>query len=766
MGSESLPFHLGWFIPRLTPFLFIVIFAPQFSRSKALSGQEMACQNEGELVTVALVSSDPCLTCYCRKGRVECDRTQCLPLDGCHATLFNRPAGACCDVCRGCTVNGTTLASGSTWYGDLDPCTIHSCQAGVVTSSREQCRPPCASPVHTPGQCCPTCTGCSYGNTDYMSGETFTPLDDPDVTCQCKGGNVTCSERACPVLNCPSDSIIYPKGERCPKCKGSRVIFDIRGFCYFAKKVYKDGAAIVLDSCTSCVCDAGTMMCSRDQCPDTTCPQKDRVWLPGQCCPTCKSRRPCGTPGGEKLHGDAWLDGGCQSCSCSDGKVTCARTECPDSKRACPRGLVRTQIKGKCCPECARPEAKCSIRGSKGSEVTTWDGRQYKTEGTCTHTLITSCQTGFFSVKVRFTPSSENTESSTSLKHTSVFSGHHLKSSSIKPPTTPDNTETHNIRLTNHKRSIELVSIRLGETRIKLYRSSKIRVNNTTVIQNGAQTEEFSIKVKPPLIFIKLKIGINVVWNLKDLLVIKYKGNGGTPLGSVCGMCGNFNGNSDDDIIDKQGRSIYSSQDMAAAWMSGKSCGNVSRSVKVHNYVIPNVQLDAINRLGEEPEDKTLHVKSKAKQISIHSMNLFNENIGSQRKTINLKDIIKSKSRSAQSAKSDKIIPMLSPSDTNSFSPKSKTTDSETIGRVRPKPFRNRQLNPPRDQQGVTECRPNALYLAKVKDDCVKVRNIRFQNCHHVDVGRLKRTCVDAMCSCKGSVQCEQYQLNYLSSSC
>ncbi|GFS06427.1 BMP-binding endothelial regulator protein-like [Elysia marginata] len=67
----------------------------------ALSGKVVACTDEGAEVDVPLVKSYPCFKCYCQRGKVECVKPRCPDLSGCHAVLFSRPEGHCCDVCKG-----------------------------------------------------------------------------------------------------------------------------------------------------------------------------------------------------------------------------------------------------------------------------------------------------------------------------------------------------------------------------------------------------------------------------------------------------------------------------------------------------------------------------------------------------------------------------------------------------------------------------------------------------------------------------------------
>ncbi|GFO42613.1 Bmp-binding endothelial regulator protein-like [Plakobranchus ocellatus] len=110
-------------------FLLIAVLPhlPSPGRCRSLTGKIVSCTNEGEEVKVPLVTSDPCYKCYCRDGQITCEKPECPALDGCHAVLFSRPDGQCCDVCKGCAVNGDLMPHGVTWPDKEDPCLVRTC---------------------------------------------------------------------------------------------------------------------------------------------------------------------------------------------------------------------------------------------------------------------------------------------------------------------------------------------------------------------------------------------------------------------------------------------------------------------------------------------------------------------------------------------------------------------------------------------------------------------------------------------------------------
>ncbi|XP_012946272.1 uncharacterized protein LOC101851174 [Aplysia californica] len=774
-----------------------------------VGGQEMRCSKEGERVEVALVDSDPCYSCFCRKGRVECDRTQCADLEGCHAILFSRPAGLCCDVCKGCTVNGTIIPSGTTWPNELDPCVIRTCQAGVITTSREQCHPPCAHPVSVPGQCCPVCAGCHYDGQDRMSGETFPLKTDPTVECVCKIGTITCSRRACPVLNCPRDSVYHRKGERCPRCKGSRVIFDIRGSCYFSKRVYQHGDVILLDSCTSCVCEHGALSCEREQCADVTCPEQERELVAGQCCSTCRVYRGCHTEGGVVQHGESWNSDRCTRCTCEAGHVKCVARLCAAREPQCPRGFVRKEVDGQCCPQCVRGESRCSVRGVEGRRVTTFDGLRYSVSGQCTHELVRSCMDKSLSIRIRYSGShsrrrrrrqeykprettgsgdvtgpGENVTTSSKTIGSDSVSGDQESSSghlsvargsgitSVKLHNTAHYPTASNRRTEGSNKVIELVSVQLGSTRIKLYRTFKVRINSTVHYTSSWKSGQFSVRVKPPRVFLRSSLGVRLAWNMRDNLSIRLDARR-AGVGELCGMCGDFNGHSRDDVKDKRGRRLDSARHMAQAWMRGRRC-------KRQHGTLARAATGSEVDLGSVPKNR---VSSGVPGIT-------------RSKSSSDSDRRKTGSDSGTSGSSGIKVPVVtnvsahasldtgsgSSTDTGSgdvTTPVTIASSSERSSKSlsgssalpapprRPSTSSTSRIRPVDTSEGVGLCQPNSLHWVKVKDDCQKIRNIRLQNCKQVvEVDGFMRLCVEALCSCEGRVPCEVSILQTLSTAC
>ncbi|XP_025115530.1 BMP-binding endothelial regulator protein-like [Pomacea canaliculata] len=228
-----------------------------------------------------------------------------------------------------------------------DPCKRLHCRAGVVTEVREQCFTHCHTPLPVEGRCCPVCPGCRFRGEDYAEGERFTLSHDVCSECVCQNGSISCTKRACAVLNCPASVIFQPKGECCPKCRGMRRIFDVPSRCYFAKQVYRRGQVFHPDTCSSCRCMSGTSLCTRVSCPVMDCPPEERTKSEDGCCDTCPTRRLCTFQGAQHSHKEEWQPSPCLKCACDNGVTYCQRERCSNSLW-CPKGyqlrLERTLV--------------------------------------------------------------------------------------------------------------------------------------------------------------------------------------------------------------------------------------------------------------------------------------------------------------------------------------------------------------------------------------------------------------------------------------
>ncbi|XP_074980690.1 kielin/chordin-like protein isoform X9 [Caretta caretta] len=287
-------------------------------------------------------SGEPCTQCACTRGNVLCKPTACPPAPCPEPVL--RP-GECCPRCQDCLYDAQPFPDGATFTPPQQPCLSCRCQAGEVSCERleKSCPPvPCSHPGTAQGQCCPACHACEYEGHPYRHGETFTPPGrGPCVQCTCAAGHVQCQEESCPPMSCAQP--VRDPQRCCPLCKG----------CVLADEEFEEGAQWKPDGdpCTTCTCLAGEPVCGALPCPPLACQHPAR--LSGDCCPTCAQ---CSYNQHLYANGQAFADphSPCQRCQCLDGTVQCSPVACPPP--SCPRPESQP---GQCCPTCRG----CSVEG-------------------------------------------------------------------------------------------------------------------------------------------------------------------------------------------------------------------------------------------------------------------------------------------------------------------------------------------------------------------------------------------------------------------
>jgi len=224
--------------------------------------------------------------------------------------------------------------------------------------------------------------GCNLGSVELESGESISV--GSCMECTCNRGNLNCSRKTCPPLDCRfSEDEGYLNGACCKTCI-PRADLDPTPPCKYGA-FFADPS----NPCVTCTCHYGQTACvdSSGACPDlSNC--SNVVSIQGQCCPICNATAPqeelaetpqeelaeappseCTLPTGTKhKDGESWQDGSCKTCSCHSGEIVCTEEVCP----AITCKVIETKRipLGKCCPRCVsrliidppfRP--RCNIEG-------------------------------------------------------------------------------------------------------------------------------------------------------------------------------------------------------------------------------------------------------------------------------------------------------------------------------------------------------------------------------------------------------------------
>ncbi|XP_013888896.1 kielin/chordin-like protein isoform X2 [Austrofundulus limnaeus] len=252
--------------------------------------------------------TDSCQTCVCNNGSVHCQHKPC-PFAPCSHPVTQE----CCRSCQGCSHEGRERANGERWDDSSDPCVECVCREGSVQCERKRCPPSnCQHPVQR--RCCMSCDGCSYNGREIPDGTEFGDDKDPCRVCSCYRGNIVFTK-----LPCDGDCNhpYKPPGQCCGECDR----------CSYNNAVLLSGQSIADpgDPCSECICQSGSVRCVRKSCPAALCPHP--------------VTNPCGCPvcNGCYFQGVTYADGQvlqgvkhtCQDCTCSRGEVVCARRRCP-----------------------------------------------------------------------------------------------------------------------------------------------------------------------------------------------------------------------------------------------------------------------------------------------------------------------------------------------------------------------------------------------------------------------------------------------------
>ncbi|KAI2653376.1 Kielin/chordin-like protein [Labeo rohita] len=296
------------------------------------------------------LSNDPCTTCTCTEGQVQCESERC---DIHCRNPASPPLGSCCSVCDGCSVNGIdipnrmTLPQGS----PCDPtCT---CENGNINCVQLQpCPPPsCHNPVQRQGECCARCEECRYEGEVYVDGQVFTSKQDPRLRCQCSGGQVTCesASTSCSPQRCEHPTKPHDQCRpSCNTCEYEGSVYENGqefrppgGGCLWNGIQYEEGATWA-EADQRCSCNGGQVTCS------SNCPQTN----PAPCPPNPTSHGSCGQcQYNQRMYENGQTfqdpDDPCRTCTCQDGHTRCASASCP--QQTCGNAYTPP---GDCCPQC------------------------------------------------------------------------------------------------------------------------------------------------------------------------------------------------------------------------------------------------------------------------------------------------------------------------------------------------------------------------------------------------------------------------------
>lgn len=131
-----------------------------------------------------------------------------------------------------------------------------------------------------------------------------------------------------------------------------------------------------------------------------------------------------------------------------------------------------------------------------------------------------------------------------------------------------------NERLPSRSRA-KYLAISIGPTHINLQSGMTVRVDKKTVSLPYFKLPQLQITKENSIITVLTDIGVQVLWDGDSFIEVhvpkRYHSN-------TCGLCGNFNGNPNDDLELKNGQITTSVHKFAESWAIGRQRHNCQRA--------------------------------------------------------------------------------------------------------------------------------------------------------------------------------------------
>ncbi|XP_013793482.2 BMP-binding endothelial regulator protein-like, partial [Limulus polyphemus] len=206
-------------------------------------------------------------------------------------------------------------------------------------------------------------------------------------------------------------------------------------------------------------------------------------------------------------EGKTWLKNPCVKCSCFKGQIICSTSYCSVSR--CLKGYKLKSVPGKCCPSCVEDNGVCTVFGDP--HYRTFDGQLFSFQGACKYLLAKDC------------------------------SGN--KTFSIKAINNPRRSET--VSWTHKLR------IKIGGAKVMLGPFLRVKMNRNKVRLPYIKLGVLSVLQEGYMVVVRTNIGLKVTWDGDSYVEVSVP-----PVfkNQMCGLCGNYNGEPNDDLITKKGK--------------------------------------------------------------------------------------------------------------------------------------------------------------------------------------------------------------------
>ncbi|XP_072306545.1 SCO-spondin [Eucyclogobius newberryi] len=413
-----------------------------------------------------------------------------------------------------------------------------SCHCVVLTAYAQRCAQEGALVHWRNHSICPA--QCAGGQVHQECGQACgSSCSDLHRAWSCDADNGGLTSKLCvPGCQCPPGLLMDHQGQCVPPnmCP-----------CVQGDKTYPPGTRIQ-NNCNTCVCELGALKCSKEVCEEVTqCPGA-LVYSPRSCLLTCSSLDP---PSGQQQQQQPQQQGAqvqCREplsgCVCPQGTVLLGDQcvlpdECPchhngqlyytndTIRKDCNKCVCRLR-RWHCTQEaCA---GVCTAMGDP--HYVTFDGRSYSFLGNCQYVLAHE-RSGVFSVTAENVPCG-----STGVTCT------------------------------------KSVTLRLGNTVIHLLRGKAVTVNGMPVTLpksysgSGLSLEQIGLYVS-----LSSRQGVTLLWDGGMRVYVRLAAH---LRGRVGGLCGNFDGDTENDFTTRQGIAESTPELFGNSWKVSPSCPDVA----------------------------------------------------------------------------------------------------------------------------------------------------------------------------------------------
>ncbi|KAG7157093.1 BMP-binding endothelial regulator protein-like [Homarus americanus] len=365
--------------------------------------------------------------------------------------------------------------------------------------------------------------GCWLEGRRVGEGEVVASRVDPCVRCGCTEGKLTCEKKACPVLSCPTKKQVLLPDSCCKTCQGSReLITPPGGRCFLNGYLYTTAMERTLDPCTTCTCHQGYITCQRATCPVLNCSHEYQITNENECCPTCSAagqlESTCHMYGMIHKDGEEWKRDQCTSCTCTNGAVSCHTLPCQYFNKPCPPGFKRVESEHECCPRCEEAPGVCVVFGDP--HYHTFDGLLFNFQ---LSPVPPACSITNLCVTL------QGVCKYTLAKTCKAQGGFNLK--------------------------------------VKLCQKLRTKVNGRIVKPPFEEPGVLNLTKEGQAVSVTTPLGVRVLWDGISYVEVE------VPVemkNRTCGLCGNFNGDADDDLTTKDGTLVETPNRMAMSWSTGK----------------------------------------------------------------------------------------------------------------------------------------------------------------------------------------------------